>query len=115
MLKAGHTCLKVDGPRHYPGTPFISNETTCVYLTTGERSVCDGNRWAHHKALCYCDGKVLYSYVNPTNSKLNIIFHKSIIVKDYRQQVINILIFRFIQAINENQSGEIDQSYFLTS
>ena len=69
MLKAGQTCIEVDGPRHYPGTPFFSNDTTCVYLTTGQRSVCDGNKWAHHKALCYCDGKVLYSYVNSKNSK----------------------------------------------
>ena len=58
MLNAGQSCNKVEH-RDYPGTPFFSiAEDTCFYLTRGRKSVCDGNKFLWHRALCYCDGKV---------------------------------------------------------
>ena len=60
MLKAGHTCNSIGGHREYDGTPYVSSANdACTYLTNGTTSVCDGNRYGHHRALCYCSGNYL--------------------------------------------------------
>ena len=60
MLKAGHTCSSISEDRAYPGTPYTnSRNNVCTYLTNGATSVCDGNSYKHHRALCYCSGNYL--------------------------------------------------------
>jgi len=53
MLNLGKSCNKVVH-RDYPGTPFLGGQD-CVYLTKGGNSVCDENKFAWHRALCYCE------------------------------------------------------------
>ena len=57
MMEAGVYCRRLAGPRSYAGTPFYSGGT-CVYITDGAKSVCNGNRVPHHQPLCYCIGKL---------------------------------------------------------
>ena len=76
MLNFGKSCNKVVH-RDYPGTPFLSGQDTCVYLTRGGQSVCDGNKFAWHRALCYCEGKVFSCttiHVSTNNSRSTVLF-----------------------------------------
>jgi len=56
MLEAGYTCMAIGGHRDYAGTPFSTGRLDdCYYMSSGGESVCTGNRYQHHRALCYCD------------------------------------------------------------
>ena len=63
MTAAGYTCKSVVGPRSYNGAPFSSGRVNsdCHYLTAGGTSVCDGNAYENHRALCNCMGKAYES------------------------------------------------------
>jgi len=72
MLNLGKSCNKVVH-RDYPGTPFLGGQD-CVYLTKGGNSVCDENKFAWHRALCYCEG---------TECGSEKAYHSGSMVKDY--------------------------------
>jgi len=56
MLSAGYSCSHWAGNRGYAGTPFAdSRQGNCVWLSSGAKSVCNGNHYSHHQPLCYCD------------------------------------------------------------
>ena len=57
MDEAGHTCKGFHGARDYPGTPFSKGKDgeDCGPITQGSKSVCDGNKYDSHRALCYCE------------------------------------------------------------
>ena len=64
-MKAGYTCKTIGGSRGYAGTPFSTgrDKDDCYYLTGGAKSDCNGNRYGHHRALCYCNCKYLHSNI----------------------------------------------------
>ena len=44
--------------RDYAGTPFSTGrpgDDCCPMISGGKNSVCDGNAYDHHAALCYCN------------------------------------------------------------
>merc|ERR1712179_420155 len=56
MKKAGHRSCQKFIHRDYSGVPLIAdNGKTCVYLTSGAKSVCHDVKFAPHRPLCYCE------------------------------------------------------------
>jgi hypothetical protein len=60
FLSVGHTCKSFHVARGYPGAPFSKNTARddCAPLLKGSKSVCNGNKYGHHSALCWCEGQV---------------------------------------------------------
>merc|ERR1712088_492277 len=59
FLQTGYTCKSfVPNGREYAGTPFSTGrpgDDCCPMISGGKNSVCDGNAYDHHAALCYCN------------------------------------------------------------
>jgi hypothetical protein len=60
FLSVGHKCKSFHVARGYPGAPFSKNTARddCAPLLKGSKSVCNGNKYGHHSALCWCEGDV---------------------------------------------------------
>ena len=57
MAEAGYTCKGFHGARNYAGSPFSTGRNDdCGPMTSGSKSVCDGQSYSSHRSLCYCEG-----------------------------------------------------------
>eukprot|EP01083_Nonionella_stella_P086905 241613_1 len=56
FAETGYTCASCISSRSYAGTPFSTARVgdDCYPLSSGAESVCNGNVYGHHSALCYC-------------------------------------------------------------
>ena len=57
FLEAGYSCKSFRGHRDYAGTPYSTGRLAddCSPITPGAKSICTGNKYTNHYALCYCE------------------------------------------------------------